>query len=968
MLILQLIFGTSVIWVPALIVYLVYKGIQGRPTKAKQLQITRETIELERDIQWTNFISSYTNAVTTKKESQLLVALLSGMDSAVYGTAKPQAVAAQTDTNVSYEAQKVEPTATKEPIDSTLLLLYFGAFLLVASVGLFVALSGLSGVVRTIIVASTSGILFYGGLQLYEKNKKLALAGVSFVGSGLIIAPLTGVAWYNLVAHKSGAGIIWLITSVICISLYAYALKRIRNDFVSYLLIGSLVSAVESSVLTIGLPSYGYAWGLVVAGIFLTVRNRGRNKDDMLARSSSASAMLLVPLSLIGSIALFPQYGSVQLAITLLLGSVYYWLLSNMSTTEKANYRLAAQVSAIAGLSNLVYAQYQSLESVGLALTVVTALYAIGIMRASKITATENRLFEISVISSSLSVLFSLSQPWYLVGALSVAAVLAATIWLKQTSDEALQVAGLLLITLPFVIGQYGLTVGLHNVLQLVMSVIAAILLEILVLMTIKRQKLRQAYESASVLYWSATAVALVPAIAISPVAVAGVVAAILLSSLLLYKLSKDSTWLIGSSLAVFVPVVYGALHTGFGGTLFSAAVLVALAWNSFISLMTRQQITRALVVVSILLTPVALGQGGLHFQWGSTGYVVGYMTAMAGCLAARAIARGKLLVSFKVPISSYYAQASQAYIVGYVSSGIIALLFSLNTDSSRWLTTLLLGIISIMVFIIARIEKKLDVLVFLPLLLQAAILSAVRPHLQDSAQLGITALLLSVAAAASYAVTLSTVWKEQHLQQQLLQVSVLLAYSGPALALLRPSGNVLLPVSLLAAGLVTYHYNRNSTQSNRESSLGVCIAAVHLFIYTLGVHNIHVHTHLLALFLAGFAYWRYVLQDTDGFQNYIKAVFFVVTIPLAFQSLGSEAGGNYGLILIVEQIMFMAIGSMLPPNTLGQHFLLRWGLWTALAAILFQLRGLGWAFVSLLAVIIIATAVYRLQKKPLDK
>ena len=975
------IFGSAVIWVPALIIYFIYKSIHDRSAKVEPSPSPPVTFEVERDKKWTDYISSYKEVVSTKKESQLLDAILSGMDSAAYGTVKPHIVAAQTDSNASLEIAAIEaygnnresghqeqPAAAKEPIDSTLLLLYFGAFLLVASVGLFVALSSLDGVIRTIIVALTSGILFYGGLQLYEKNKKLALAGVSFVGSGLIIAPLTGVAWYNLVAHKSGAGIIWLVTSVVCICLYYYALKRIRNDFVSYLLIGSLVSAVESSVLTIGLPSYGYAWGLVVAGIFLTIGNRGRSQDDMLARSSSASAMLIVPLSLIGSVAMFPHYGSVQLAVTLLLASVYYSLLSNLNTVDKANYRLAAQVSAIAGLSNLVYAHYHSLVSVGVVLTVVAATYAATIMLSSKTTITENRLFEVGVISSSLSVVLSLSQPWFLVGALSVSTLLAATIWLKQTNDEALQIAGLLLIILPFVVGQYALGAGLNSTLQLAMSATVTVLFEILVLMAIKGQKINHAYASASGLYWCATVATLVPAIAVGPVAMACVVAAILLSSLLLHKLSKDSTWLIGSSLAVFVPVVYGGLHIGFDSTLFSVAVLVALAWNSLISLMTRQQLTRALVVVSILLTPVALGQGGLHVHWGPFGYSVGYMLAMAGCLAARAIARGKLLVSFKVPISSYYSQASQAYIVGYVSSGVIALLFSLNTDQSRWLTTLVLGIISIMVLIIARIEKKLDVLVFLPILFQAAVLSAVRPDLQDNTQLGITALLLTIVAAASYALSLITVWKEQHAQRRLLRVSIFLAYAGPVLALVQLDGSLLLPISLLIAGLVTYHYNRNAVQSNREASVGICMAAIHWFVYILGVHNVQIHTHLLALFLAVLAYWRYVRQDPDGFQNYIQAIFFVVTVPLVVQSLGGEAGGYYGLILIVEQIVFMVIGSVLPPNKLGQHFLLRWGLWTALAAILFQLRGLGYAFVSLLALIIIGTAVYRLQKKPLDK
>jgi formate hydrogenlyase subunit 3/multisubunit Na+/H+ antiporter MnhD subunit len=75
---------------------------------------------------------------------------------------------------------------------------------------------------------------------------------------------------------------------------------------------------------------------------------------------------------------------------------------------------------------------------------------------------------------------------------------------------------------------------------------------------------------------------------------------------------------------------------------------------------------------------------------------------------------------------------------------------------------------------------------------------------------------------------------------------------------------------------------------------------------------------------------------------------------------MSGESGGLYGLILIVEQVFFMLIGSML-----GVRFLIQAGLWTGLAAILYQLRGLGWAFMTLLALIVIGVAVYRLQKHP---
>ena len=80
--------------------------------------------------------------------------------------------------------------------------------------------------------------------------------------------------------------------------------------------------------------------------------------------------------------------------------------------------------------------------------------------------------------------------------------------------------------------------------------------------------------------------------------------------------------------------------------------------------------------------------------------------------------------------------------------------------------------------------------------------------------------------------------------------------------------------------------------------------------------------------------------------------------MPLALQALAGESGGSYGLLLIVQQAGFMVVGAIT-----NQKFLLKGGMWVALAAILYQLRGLGWAFLSLLAVVLIGLAIYRLQK-----
>jgi formate hydrogenlyase subunit 3/multisubunit Na+/H+ antiporter MnhD subunit len=109
---------------------------------------------------------------------------------------------------------------------------------------------------------------------------------------------------------------------------------------------------------------------------------------------------------------------------------------------------------------------------------------------------------------------------------------------------------------------------------------------------------------------------------------------------------------------------------------------------------------------------------------------------------------------------------------------------------------------------------------------------------------------------------------------------------------------------------------------------------------------------------LGCFAYWRYTLNDRVNSNNYVIALFVVATVPLIIQALSGQSGGNYGILLICQQVLFMLIGVIL-----NQRFLLKAGLWIALGSILYQLRGLGWAFLGIVAVVLIAIAIYRLQK-----
>lgn len=971
---LEFIVALSWLWVPALIIYLLYKmGNSSDTGKSSSLA--------QRDQAWRDYIASYIPYAKNSKEKKLLAALLEGKRADEYfgQPYKPAVADAQARAGVrnysgddiaaknvavaeaaSPETITADPRRS-EPIDNTLLLLYFGAFLLVTSVGLFVAISDLEGLIRTMIVGITAAILYIGGQWLYAANKKLAPAGITFVGAGMVIAPLTGIAWYNLVSNNSNAGLVWLFTSLACAALYLHAYKTLNNDFVSYLLIGSYVSIIESSVLTLELPSYGYIWGLIAVGVGLAIRNRLRGRSTPFDSASASSAALLVPLSVLGSLALAPQFGSLQLSVTLLLTSLYYGLCAWWQPDGRSMFSALAQVSAVASLASTVFAVWDSVLAIGICLSVIALDYGLLITLIRPAVASCHSVVPIASVASLLAILLSISDPWAFVGALGVSIFLGATIWLRQQSDEALQVAGLLMIILPFAVGQYALKSNFGSHQQLLLCAVGSLILLAVAVLTSRATKFRSYQNSAHVLY-------IISIVAVLAIASANGFSELCLTTvlavgsfILLRHLSKDSDWLIISGLVVFVPLLHAFATFGIDDARFSAAVAVALVWNVGLSLATRHSLVRWLVVSLILIAPFALGGGGLGINWAEAGYAGGYLIAMAACVAARAIARGKILLSAKVPIASYYAEASHAYVSGYVLAGSIALLVSLADANSRLVTSLVLTALGVATVLVARIERNNRILALLPLITQALLFSTVRPDMGDPETAGAIAFTSTLLAVASYAFAyiLSHEAANSPAAQDVRVVSVFAAYIGPMLSITQSDDvSVLFPTSLFIAGLLTFVYNHTARQSHKELSLGVSIAAIHWLVILAGITNLHLHTHLLALFLALFALWRYSLNDQMSGGNYVKALFFIVTVPLALQALSGESGEMYGLILIAEQIFFMVAGAML-----NQRFLLRWGLWTALAAVLFQLRGLGWAFLSLLAIIIIGVAVYRLQK-----
>src|SRR5665647_335115 len=149
MILIQLLFALSWLWVPILLIVIFTRRQKTDPNKLSQQNYQRDQL-------WQNYLASFREVVKTDKEKQLLDTLIEGKSAYEYSNGRPLPAAAAAPSQAVGPAPALVESApsvliseTARPLDNTILLLYFGAFLLVASVGLFVAIGGLDGIIRT---------------------------------------------------------------------------------------------------------------------------------------------------------------------------------------------------------------------------------------------------------------------------------------------------------------------------------------------------------------------------------------------------------------------------------------------------------------------------------------------------------------------------------------------------------------------------------------------------------------------------------------------------------------------------------------------------------------------------------------------------------------------------------------------------------------------------------------------------
>lgn len=963
--------------VVGLIVYFVSRSSSNDRNVMLQMQLE------QRNYEWAQFIANYYPLVHGKAQKELIRRMME--DIAAKGLAVPPlpvdqdarllsrtspvaelpasgaVMAVTTAPQVSQPVPMPVPTHSAQ-IDNATLLLYFGAFLFVASAGLFVAFGGLPGSIRTIIVLLVSLALYGVGVWLFNHKPRLKQAAFAFAGIGMAVAPLTGVAAYSYLFDNSNGSVVWLVTSVLCLALYGHALRALRSTLMGYLLICTFVSLVESGVSVVSVPSYYYGWALAMVGLLMSFLNLRTKFLQDVEQSAHRSAMIFVPLAVAASFVLIEKEGTGQLGVSLLIAATYYCLQAFLAkgTNERLAYAVATQGSCITGVAALVYSISDSIAAIGVTIAVLTGLQLILIVIRAGSDELWRSVGTVVLVSQAVGVLVCAGKPAMIVVSLAALVIAGAVVWLHQRRVDGYVVAMISWMLLPLVYGSFVVHPSLKPgpLTALCLAALSAQLGVYLLRFSGKPQE--TTLPGRYVYMLSATVVALFSLW--SPAWWCfSACALIAVSMLYLGHMERLPEWPQAGGLFAALPLGLVLFPFESHPGVFLPVTVFALGYNIIAALWFREESNRWYVACLALVLPLSLGASVLG-PWHQAQYAWAYAVVALFLIAARAVARGVLLASSNIPLASYARSASVSYSSGYVFALIIAVLLAFGADNSQLHGTLMTGLLTLLVLVLSRfIEKRSDILMLVPLLLQLLSWSVLRPSNVSSDML-LYVLVSIFLAGSSYAVPWSSTSRTSN-WRAIQDGAILAAVIAPASVLFVGRTYWPMPFGLLMLSVMLYDRVRRTSQENRELVGALALTAVYWYLWFLNIRAPQAYVHLLVALFAAYAYCRQRRNERDRSDQYLVAMLATATVPLALQAIVGVAGGVYGWWLLLEQIGFMLIGM-----SIRRHFVTMWGLYVAVAAVLYQLRHLGWAALTVLALFLIGLATYRLQKVPKEK
>lgn len=881
-------------------------------------------------------------------------------------------------------AQTALKPEVKKEFDATSWLLYFGAFLFLSSAGLLAAVGDFGGIARVISLAIMFAVTYFTGLYIYNHAPKLRQPGLTFVGIGLAILPFIGVVMSVNVFASRYENLIWLVTSLVVLGAYVATLYKVRSTFIAYMLIGSILSLFLSSASLLDPPIYLFNWSLVICGIVLKLISL-RSDIVELKNASDKSSQFLVPLTVATSLFLIGTEGTLQMAGSLLLGSIYYALQYKLTTIkDKVTNYVVAHGMLVASVAFFVYSLNDSIAQSAVALLVVNLAHLFILYYIPTKLSEEYQYFTQIIIAVGLSaIIISLGSKEVSTLATTGGAMTGLLVAHKSQKKSAFLLCVGSWVLLSLLLGQYlvepSLSAGQQALLSFGFSV--PIMAGIIEVSFKKISAIWRDYLNATLVILQTVGLLFSIGDGFSLFLILSVVS--VLSSYMLYQISKIKNWLMVSALFSIAPLLIIFLGSGYTPDsslrsilgdfalewVLSASVLVGLVVNIVFAFRHKFQFSRIASTLLWLALPLTLGHDKLLGIRLEPEFLMALYTIVAVVLAvSRAIALGRIFSALKVPLESLSKQSSFVYEAGVLTAISASVAMTFWSEISL-LVPVAFIVVNCAIFVAYGFEVEKNQIYFgaVPLFTQILLTRLAIAGLDASDNSG-DGLVLNIYAVSSFVVALMYYSASKLMSGdvnhkvaygEIAKAGVLTAFSGSITFAFLPKSVWGQSVALICASLLLLHYKWQKSQATRELIGGVVLVGVFWFLKYHGVNNIQVYTHLLASLFAIYAYWRNILKDKANSNIYLRLMLAVATIPLVIQALGNEAGGMYGIWLLLEQVAFLLIGIALKDS-----FVIKWGSYVAIGAVLYQLKGLGWMFLIFLSLVIIGIAVYRTIKQ----
>lgn len=224
------------------------------------------------------------------------------------------------------------------------LLLYIGAFLIVASAATFIGLTwnAFGGMFKAIVL--TLGCAGFFGVGIASMpNEKIKQAAYTFIGIGAILIPFVGMGWHVFVLAPLGvaAGVSWFFMSVISLCLYFLLALKFKFGWYVYAGSFSILSLSLSLVRISNLSDTYYVLAAmfscyVYLGLLVLIPRLQKEELSMFEVPLTYSSEILMPLALgFGFISVLDanMLYSFDASLAFVLAAIYYGVTYLMKKT-----------------------------------------------------------------------------------------------------------------------------------------------------------------------------------------------------------------------------------------------------------------------------------------------------------------------------------------------------------------------------------------------------------------------------------------------------------------------------------------------------------------------------------------------------------------------------------------------------------------------------------------------------------